>query len=523
MVLTTSIEIGDPQSINNGQKTADRSKRFSMFHFGYLMIEHCNFSLIPYYYDSKYGAGHRVFSVIYRHNKLRLFLYCMQLLYLFIWLCRTAYNGFDLCKYFDVFQESSIKNDDEECPATILLSLIRRLCLALIKRLLTYDLWGPIAEYRRRMNLLTFTFILQSFSQKFYCLIRHQKPKIHRPKIIGNPGVSEINLIKEFLFSFKLSIREYILYFFLFQPLPEYLVRENPMLKETTKKDIIEFNLMAIYDDKGILCTSKSFVNFIRLATVGVPMVLFSTIFSPLIPMYLVDIYRKDTHIHEIGLSDYLESCNMFLLTFYFISTFIDSFVLAAFAHLLSDRIFIYNTQLVAFIAHLRAMRSHNIKTRNHYCEGQQSILYHDDNKNNEQVTRNNRFRTTRKSPHMNYNPGLMLFKNKVTLLPSSSKVTARQSLDAQCERLIKDLHQLLFELKLLKELFTKRTDLDILISLCSYTWVLGTWLVAFKCETCVTKWPLLLIIMGSNIYLFNVINQIFFMARLADKVSCLS
>lgn len=506
-LASKSIGVADREANKNAHKNTDQhnTRRFSVFCLGYFIIEHCNFSWIPYYQDIKYGEGKRVITVIYRESKLRFFLYCLQMIFLSICLFQSAYNGFDLSKYFDDYPGVSNRNDKTECSSSITMSQIRNKCCSLIGRVLTYDRWAPVVDYRRRINVMTFTFILNSLAQKFYYLLRHQMPKIARPSIIGAEKSSNCEIIQteRFLFSFKLSLSEHILYCFLNRrPVPEELIRLNPILKETTMNDILEFNFMAIRNHNGLICTSQLFRQFVRFAFIGVIFLMIACVACALVQIFLIYIYSQGEYTSWNVFTYFLERCDFMLLTFLNITVFSDSATLISMASLLSHRLTIYNIQLVRFIDHLRAMSTDN-NSRNNY----RSFAIKGEKSKNHQSQA-----TGYTNVYMNQNNDGVICKHIYS--------TENQSLDAQSHRLIVILDQLLFELKLLKEVFVNRMDLDILISLCSYTWVLSTWLVAYNCKSCVTKWPILLITSMGSAYLINVLAQVFFLARLPQKVS---
>lgn len=521
--LATSIF----QYLNGRRNIADRINRkigrFSVFYLGYLMVEHCNFSLIPQYYDSKYGTGHRVFTVIYKESKLRLFMCSLQMLYLLMWLIKCAYSGFNLVIYSNEYFSQSISNDDTDRYTTILLPQILKVCRSVIVEMITRDLWSPIADYRRRMNVLVFSFTLNSFSQRLYCLMRRQKPEISRPSIVrnllhgdSNSNFCEIIMFRKFLFSLKLSPKEYFLYYFLNRPAPEQLMKEYPVLREMSLQDILEFDLMAIRFDKGLWCSTKAYKTLVRATIVGLVVIVIESILVSRLPIYLIEIYSDQAGYFKGNILVYcIKRIDMLLIVFFNICTVTDSFVLICRSILLSDRLSIYNIQLINFIKHLNTL-TNNTKNINNYHERSHYTIYED-------RTEKSYYRTpkTKKNCYMKYNGDPMLIGHCRRFSPSvSTQMVTQQSLDARCIRMVMILHQLLFEFKLWRELLTDRTDIDVLMSLCSYTWVLSTWLVAFKCETCKTKWPLILFAIMGNYYLANIILQLFFLVRVSKKVS---
>lgn len=487
--LTTSVmKVADNRKENNTEERVEANqnridRRFGVFAWGYILIGFCNFSWIPYYYDShKYGSGQRMFLVIYRHSKLRLFFYCLQVLFLFISICQYAYNGLNLTKYIDnqhsfyydnnYYSKNNVTSDSFYCS----MDSIKESCLSVIRTILTYDRWRPIDDYRRRMNVLMLTFTLNSFAQRVHNLIRHQRAKIHRPKILSHSNykigtrttdnLCEIIMLN--LLSFKLTFTEYILYCFLNRPKPEHLKREYPILKKITKQDLLKFDLMTLENNNALICTPKVFINLVRGATICILLVVFETIFCQQILIYILDISNQGTHYTPSGsvIQCFSHIC-LFLVLLFNISTFADSFILVALVVIISDRLFIFNVQLIQFYNDLRRMSKELNSAR----------YIHNDRNNLQQL------------------------------------------LDVRCKQLIIALHQLLFDFNLMKEQFTNRTDIDVLISLCSFTWVLSTWIVAYNCRTCVAQWPILIFTFMGNAYLLNVINQMFFLARLSQKV----
>lgn len=511
---------GRKASNSHGKKDEDRGKsiKFSLFELGQILVEYCNFSLIPYYYDPRYGTGQRVFAVIYRESKLRFLLCCVQVIYLFVWISRSAYNGFNLSKYIDQYFDSSDNMNNVDCCSVISLSQITTSVWSLIGRSLTYDLWSSTGNYRRRMNLITFTFTLNPFAQKLYCLLRRQKPKIYKPEVIKDSHVCEIFSIQGFLFNMKMSLKEYILYCFMNRPVPENVMKEIPIFRKLTKKEILEFDLVSTQPVRGLWCRPEKFLYLIRATVISLLFLVIFTVTCSQVPFYLIDIYNRNGFSTDC--TGYLNRVQLIFLAFLNITPYIDSFTLVFVAYILTDRLFIYNVQLLETIKQLRIGTNIQKNNVNTYYDQSRFDAY----ESNEE-TRNYKTPATQNSYYVTTNNDIIMSRHGKTMtLPISSRVV-QQSFDEQCERLIKILHQLLFELKLMKAQFANRTDLDILISLCSYTWVLSTWLVSHQCDLCdqeyvATNWPIKFITVVGNGYLLNVIFQVFYLARISQNVS---
>lgn len=511
------IRLDERKANANAQEDTDHGHtgRFSLFYLGYIPIEHSNFSMIPAYYNRKLGTEQRVFTAIYKESKLKLFLYCLQVLFLLSWVFRSAYNGFGPPKYFEKFPSSLTYINNTESYLTR-----SNVYWSAFWNTLTYDFWGPVHDYRRRLNILTFSFVFNALVQRMFCLLRHQRPEILKPLIVkrlmkkSDHDTCEILSFLDCLFSFKLTLKEYILYCFTNRPLPEDLTRKNPIMKAMTHQDVLKFDLLSIHNG-AVPCTTKIFKNITRSTIFGLFVMVFETFFITETSIHVANIYGQSSHISGSILLDCIRRIDLFLMVFMIVCTVTDSFVLVVPSIIISNRLYIYNSQLIHFITQIRSATNSPVNRYNR-CERIQFMQHNDrvSNKNFLTVPIKDSVCT------LDNNNLIISHHKKCFTFLNSAQIILQRSLEARCEQLIMILHQLLYEFRLLRAVFTNRTDIDVLISLCSYTWILSVWIVVFNCKTCVTKGPMIMATFTGNFYLWNVLNQVYFLARISQKVS---
>lgn len=517
----------------SGSENRKRTAGFNVFIMGNYLTNYLNFSWNPYYYDIKYGSRQRVFFVMYRHCRLRLFFNCLQMTALLMWLSQTSYNGFNIA---ESLKKSNINHD----------ALYESY---MIWRLITYDLFANLKHYRRKLSIITFLYGLNTFIQRLYCLFRHQIAKeSHRltkyryyisrlsPEKESIGYADDFLRYQEFLFSSRFTMKEYILYFVLNRPIPDYLIRENPVLKETTHQDELEFDLMALHRENKLLVTSQVFKYLIRTTLLVLVLFSITPTLGVLIYNILLDIQLKSSpdDVHLKGSTDYgdirvlfrnfsLLSCICLNLV-----TFGDTYLVALNAIVISSRLSIYNTQLIQFIVQLRTIA--RTYTQQH---GRLSVNSDDsiqENSKNFALRRMN-LRTNRipvyplYSSYCDRNDSSYSFsdrrKKQPNILSNDSFRDKLQACDSECEKLLMVLHQLLFEVKLMKDIYSDRIDLDILVSLCSCTWVVSSMVNAYNCGRCSGVLTVTLPVFGSVGlgYMLNIIAQVFFLSQLSQKV----
>lgn len=524
-----------PESRNEKNENLCTTFRFNVFSLGYWLINCFNFSWIPYYYDIKYGIGDRVITVLYRHCRFRFVVHSIQVLFLYICLCRFAYNGFGLHNYFNHSTKFHLdgNDDDDVWSITWMYRETTRLLWSFVIRIFTYDHYSTLVDYRRKVNVLMFIFTLNTFIQRIYCLLRFQKPISHRPELIGrlasgySTGVIYENVrYLDFLVAPKMSIKEHITYCVFNRNLPQNLIDKYQILKRMTQEDIVNFDLLAIQCEKGILCTSQVYRILVAGTFVALQFIVVAVYITIYIEVKSVQIRENSLGFNDL-MADYIEHFLTLVLHALNTIAFADSFIVLISSCILSNRLSIYNMQLHHFILQANKLYKSGYSSKIDLTSTQ-LYRFGVDNRTERDIVESiitayyHHARTVGNSKHNEQESATRTVARNDSLVRLGPN---QPSLDDRCEHMIIVLHQLLFEFKLIKTQFTKRTDLDLLISLCSATWILSSWIISNNCKSCekeilASRLSSIIFIIVLIAYLSNIIIQIAFLAQFSQKVN---
>lgn len=499
--------------------------RFNAFSIGHGIVNYINISWISFSYKSdKYTEGERVFKLMARQCGPRLYLHCLQMIFLFSWITRTAYNGF--FNTSTIPEKTTLRSTnltrtvpdsiDQEIgiSVTSFIQLARQFWQA-IGAVLIDDHWKVVRVHRRLINILTFIFTANSFFPKFHYLLRKHKPwlnheqsaydlKLRQFSSMSTVQSDEYISYRDFLTEPKLTLKEtgrFCLSKRAF--LNDQLAKKYPILNEMTHQNILRFDLMEIKHKGGLLCCAATYRSLSTYTICSLFLVPLSAIAVCFLSACLIHHYEP---IQISTLAQFLNEClkniSVLLVTICNVSTFADSTLVLVFSLVLSDRLAIYNIQLDKFISECRAIN----KSLTSYYDYKTSFKLVPPNKLQHGTIKD-----------------MVNLKRRCYSVAKIDYSTVRSDLrmDDNCVRLIKVLHQLLFEFKQIKDQFKTNTDMDLFIRLCTLTWIVSTAIIVQSCSSCESKifiYNILISFMAIG-YLISIVIQLFFPAKLSQQV----
>lgn len=504
------------------------SLRFNTFQICYAFIDYFNASSTPYFYDYiNYGSGRRVYNVIASHSKIRMFIHCLQMIFLFVWLVQSGYNGFankppgtnsTAVAYHLRDDKTHIKKYDTGVSSNLYDYL--KYFWNFTEGILTYERWSPLGPHARRLNTLTFAFTANTFLQRLYCLLRFQQPwlksrqemqKLKNPSEFVNSGQCNHQSSFKFpdcLFETKLSLSEHIQYCFTSRPMSEQLISKYPALKGMTKKNLLEFDFV-----HGQVCSEKALRNMALFTFVGFHSLLSLTLWSVSVDVYLwgIDEPLQLNSWKDVTLL-WLKTFELLILNFLNALTVADVYPLILMSIILSSRLSIFNYKLEKFIAECRLNNQLSDNSKSFQDRVQEYPSFdHYHTFVSRRVTLD-RFKSRRSVNRQ--------FPRRV---PSKIPTNIKSKYNIKCLSFLDLLHQLLFEFKQFKNHIGARTDLDIFNTLCALTWLLSTIIIFhFNCIVCDGRFlPMVIFFSVMAIgYTLNISFQVIFPAMVSHQVS---
>lgn len=517
------------------------SFRFNIHSICFPIVNWCNFSWTPYFYDTRYGGGERVIQVMARESKLILLSHILQILYLFIWFMQSSHNGLfrSSNSTHDIIipnqltsHESHIINNHIDQSATVasnkteeqsgnyLMSshetsrttycsfAVVRHFVEFIELMLTFDNFF-VTIHSKRINMAVMMFILSNFIKRIYCLLRRQKTgiKMHgvgsiwsneewRDKssepMMGPSTNSEVSVgmrYTKFLFVPKLSLREHMIYLYTDRELNDRVIEKYPILKKMTVEDLLKFDLMAICNRDDIICGSLAY-KIMYLSTYAAMLFMISLFWLFTIFAFILLDSRGTPVIITI---------NRLLLTMINTISFCDIYAPFIATVVLYNRLNIFHLQLTHF---------------HHQCQAYKYHMLWERFKNRPHKTKRTKF-AQRKRPilvHIND-----LHRHDTNMDTNQCK---KRTLNEECTQYITILHRLLYEFKTYRGYYMRRTDLDLIISLYAAAWHLGIILFdRFNCNGCssILEWGGIACLVGHSL---NVLIQMSMFALVSQKVT---
>lgn len=494
---------------------------YNIFQCGLDLIDYCNFSWTPYFYDSKFGKGQRVFKVFAKHTKTRLVIHIVQIVFLFVWLSRTLYNGLIVTNE-PAEEERKLRKDLNENFINVT-NIFMRSYYRLSnwgQYIVLHNHWTHLGVFSRHVNVLVLLFTINTLLQRIYSLLRRQQSDCIQfkkyepdggsgPKMLSTWDKQEIwynstMRYKEFFLGHRLSLRNYLKYCFTNTPLDKKILDKYPILKEMTLQEILDFDLTSIHYDNKILCSSRLFRKLMRATVLAIPC----------IPYVSLSIWTASTTVEfsRVGFQissfyDVLAICwkrmDLLLITSMNVITLADAYLPVLVSSLLADRLGIYNLKLARFIhqCHIKRFAMH----------------FNGDHKLKQYITgrceATNYYMKKRFEKFKNHD------KSNVKLTYADIKDF---NLDEECFKLIITLNHLIDEFKLFKTAFSDRTDVDLAVSLFSVAWLTSIAIISiFTCPECKNIKMMAGMVITPCLWGYgtNIISQIIFYAHLSQKV----
>lgn len=477
-----------------------------------------NFSWTPYYYNRKYGAGKRIFSVMAKRCKVRLFIHCSQILFMAVVSYQQFYNSF-------------LKSAIEEQQQTI----DRRLPFeeSILEELLTFDHYRGTGRYNKRINIFGFLFTIQGLILRLYCISRRQQTQFKMPVYdkgfaarrggisnqersirlqrigsISNKSVSACVQYVNCLTRPGLTLVEQIRFCLLGLPLGHPLEKLYPVLRDKSPIELLKFDIMAINYDNEILCQPiilKITYSFILILT---PLNFSGCLIMAAVPKSVAHYYGNiniDTMEH--ALIELVKCLVLVWILFLDTSSFVDAFFGFCLSLITYNRVGIYHKQLTHLVA---ALSRHNIDRFESQEEGKLSPRTEPSIVLEESVATCSHSNSCKIS--------YLEANNKIEI--KSVGVDQKILTNTNCSRYIVALHQLLFEFEQLKAHFTGDMHLGLFITFFSLGWFINTMAVTFSCSDCEKTVTISVTLLLVLCYLLSILLRIVGMALISMKVN---